>query len=734
MALHTKTVILMDHSQHLKEASGIQIEIDIGMMGGSRLRGGRKPEEEGFGRGHNWNYIPNFFPPVMKTLWTCAVENVIEYARIVYDVFADERLLRILLCQSTQGQTLWLNTWESVPTNYSGKQVGNVNQQSIPYITEAFANAGQPPSQKKQSFVGSAAGLQTGIKAAIDGLSQPSPSQIALMTSAAASGKGTVKPINRGRVVCITSCTTESIGQFTAEDLEDFLVTAVASQNRIANASDHLLPIVECELVLLSLHPLGKENTSRVLSRPLHDISNSVRAEVYVVTPDKLNEKILDICTSHHNLIVSTVTNIPMKEEQNAVSSSNYDVPFFHARMPSSSSETRMLRWSTPTAAKNGSGLCPGGVIQHCASATRITPVDVNSRPSTCLSNFVVNGRSVWLELPSRKGKQATHVLTPHGAEMWMHVMESRNTLEDLPAISEGVGGRITDYRINDFAEFIKSNILIPYPPGYSEHLPKPKYEKDGGSFVRRRSSSIDDGKKPVDVAKARLLRKTNYWPLTISGSVLFSLTAHIDKLLTLVQNETLSEMDKVECDKMIWNLMSLEARGDSAPPVPASHFRKGMKRDDQWKMVYGELETFIRANLHSETHKKVLECLLDCRSTDKSTTVSDPRIQDSGNGDKGSRGGKEINAEAALEEIKLLTSTPKSPVTDSPMSPPMSGSTTDVLDTNKVCRPNLLTLWMQKTEKRDLRTLTGGKLYPHLASSSNDQEGTGKSSRKNEA
>lgn len=56
-----------------------------------------------------------------------------------------------------------------------------------------------------------------------------------------------------------------------------------------------LLPIVECELVLLSLHPVGKESLSRVLSRPLHDISESVRAEVYVITPDKLNDKIIEM-------------------------------------------------------------------------------------------------------------------------------------------------------------------------------------------------------------------------------------------------------------------------------------------------------------------------------------------------------------------------------------------------------------------------------------------------------
>lgn len=32
---------------------------------------------------------------------------------------------------------------------------------------------------------------------------------------------------------------------------------------------------------------------------------------------------------------------------------------------------------------------------------------------------------------------------------MWLHMIETaRNVLEDPPSISEGVGGRVTDYRI----------------------------------------------------------------------------------------------------------------------------------------------------------------------------------------------------------------------------------------------------------------------------------------------
>lgn len=65
---------------------------------------------------------------------------------------------------------------------------------------------------------------------------------------------------------------------------------------------------------------------------------------------------------------------------------------------------------------------------------------------------------------------------------------------------------------------------------------------------------------------------------------------------------------------------------------------------DEQWKMVYGELETFIRSNLHSDLHRKVLECLMASRSSEKTAQISDPRLQDTGtNGDKTGKVGKDI-------------------------------------------------------------------------------------------
>lgn len=59
-------------------------------------------------------------------------------------------------------------------------------------------------------------------------------------------------------------------------------------------------------------------------------------------------------------------------------------------------------------------------------------------------------GRSVLLEQPRKSGsKVISHMLSSHGGEIFLHVLNSnRSTLEDPPSISEGCGGRVTDYRI----------------------------------------------------------------------------------------------------------------------------------------------------------------------------------------------------------------------------------------------------------------------------------------------
>lgn len=46
-------------------------------------------------------------------------------------------------------------------------------------------------------------------------------------------------------------------------------------------------------------------------------------------------------------------------------------------------------------------------------------------------------------------GKMISHLLAAHGGEIFVHTLvTARSVLEDPPSISEGCGGRVTDYRI----------------------------------------------------------------------------------------------------------------------------------------------------------------------------------------------------------------------------------------------------------------------------------------------
>ena len=125
-----------------------------------------------------------------------------------------------------------------------------------------------------------------------------------------------------------------------------------------------------------------------------------------------------------------------MKEEQNASSSANYDVELFHlgeshvkllgdvsdltlSKKDECEYMTATLKWCTP----RGSA---GVELHHSSGAYRITPTEVNSRQSSCLTNFLLSGRSVMLEMQKRSSnKTMSHMLTSHGGEIFIHTLSS---------------------------------------------------------------------------------------------------------------------------------------------------------------------------------------------------------------------------------------------------------------------------------------------------------------------
>ncbi|CAG5133701.1 unnamed protein product [Candidula unifasciata] len=327
--------------------------------------------------------------------------------------------------------------------------------------------------------------------------------------------------------------------------------------------------------------------------------------------------KLVHLCCRHFQLCSTTVTGIPMKEEQNASSSANYDVELLHPAaahddmfknehaeglvIPSKEGlplETAPLRWCTPKSSVVE--------LHNCSAAYRICPVDVNSRPSSCLTNFLISGRAVMLEQPRKSGaKVISHMLAAHGGEIFIHsIPTSRSILEDPPSISEGCGGRVTDYRITDFGEFMKENRLAPSTPALLEKC---------------------RNKKPYTLALAHLEKSSRFWPLVMSDTILFNIDLQniISPLPQLLLNDTLTDDETLECKKVILRVVGMEAKNDPLPGTSLGSRGKGPKREEQYRQLWAELETLVRA--YSDTspqHVKILECLLECKKPGEDTVL----------------------------------------------------------------------------------------------------------------
>lgn len=140
------------------------------------------------------------------------------------------------------------------------------------------------------------------------------------------------------------------------------------------------------------------------------------------------------------------------------------------------------------------------------------------------------------LEMPRRSGtKIMSHMLTSHGGEIFIHTLNiARSVLEDPPSISEGPGGRVTDYRIPDLGMLMKENRLAPYYGQVKENE-----------------------KQPLDKMRDRLVRYTKFCPMIISSTTIFNMEA-LEPLQKILVQEELTEENLAECRKIIYSLLSM--------------------------------------------------------------------------------------------------------------------------------------------------------------------------------
>ncbi|XP_075066557.1 integrator complex subunit 13 isoform X1 [Mixophyes fleayi] len=561
-----KTVFVVDHCPYMAESCRQHVEFD--MLTKNRTQG----------------IIP--LAAISKSLWTCAVEASMEYCRIMYDIYPFKKLVNFIVSDSC---SRILNSWTH-------------EDQNLQELMASLASIGPPNPRADPECCSILHGLVAGVEALCKITDHQHETRTALMENADCVA-------NRGRIICLTNAKSDSHVQM----LEDCVNETIHEHNKLAAGSDHLMQIQKCELVLIHTYPVGDD--SLVSDRPKKELSSVLTSEVHSVRAGRhLSTKLNHLVQLHFDLASTTITNIPMKptlnvcdqEEQHANTSANYDVELLHHKeahldfiksgdghvgntREATLKETVTLKWCTPRT--------NSVELHYCTGAFRISPVDVNSRPSSCLTNFLLNGRSVLLEQPRKSGsKVISHMLSSHGGEIFLHVLSSsRSILEDPPSISEGCGGRVTDYRITDFGEFMRENRLMPFL--------ETRYKMDGTEEV------------PLERAKVQLEKHTRYWPMIISQTTIFNMQAVVP-LASVIVKETLTDDDVLNCQKTIYNLVDMERKNDPLPISTAGTRGKGPKRDEQYRIMWNELETLVRAHIgSSDKHQRVMECLMACRS-----------------------------------------------------------------------------------------------------------------------
>ncbi|KAK3103222.1 hypothetical protein FSP39_017550 [Pinctada imbricata] len=147
---------------------------------------------------------PGIIPaaPITKTMWTCNVETMIEYMRIVFDIFPTSRLIRVVTGSEA------LNSWAQ-------------KEQNTAQVMTGLGHVGPPlPSAKDDDY-----SMMHGLSKAIEILCEPTDKQKEYDQEIL---------LNRGRIICFTSAKSEAQVRM----LEECVCDALNQHNKLAAESD----------------------------------------------------------------------------------------------------------------------------------------------------------------------------------------------------------------------------------------------------------------------------------------------------------------------------------------------------------------------------------------------------------------------------------------------------------------------------------------------------------------
>ncbi|KAE9418902.1 hypothetical protein Angca_008224 [Angiostrongylus cantonensis] len=259
---------------------------------------------------------------------------------------------------------------------------------------------------------------------------------------------------------------------------------------------------------------------------------------------------------------------------------------------------TARLVWATPVPKGRWS------MFPRNRHASRVTPSQVNSRPSVCLSSYLLQGRNVMLEvmrvaksegLPNNVGtKLIAHTLIAHGGHIYIHANDigPHNVLDSQDVREKTKLKRAANLRISDFISLIKECTLR--IPNESE-----------------KQTSMTPSNILCAQPRQHLLRLTRYWPLRSDQCFIYNIPKRFDTLFTIIRQPQLSTVDADKCRQVIHQLTTLRDSKERLTEtwVDTILLRDGTDREEQFQVAFEEIARHLgNYTNHSDRHKEIFQ------------------------------------------------------------------------------------------------------------------------------
>jgi len=174
-----KTVFVLDHSPHFSMACDV---VDFDSLKTSMQAAARQ--------------IP--IAPIYKTMWTSVSESILEYCRIVWDIFPpdsqEQKLIRFVLSDGggSGHDTQVLNRWDN-------------RDQTIEVIKNGLASVGRPePESRRKSAYAKGYNISNGIETGMKILCEYTDTQKRESQKLKEKENSPAGVMNRGRIIVLT--------------------------------------------------------------------------------------------------------------------------------------------------------------------------------------------------------------------------------------------------------------------------------------------------------------------------------------------------------------------------------------------------------------------------------------------------------------------------------------------------------------------------------------------------